>query len=101
MVFLQGSWPKLVVRKLLNIRSGADEFHSDCAVTGKISVISDDHRNSYLMHYELRRRFIDRVVKSGMMDKVERRRKSCSDQGSHVVVPEDFAGRLFFLAPLF
>ncbi|CDP06654.1 unnamed protein product [Coffea canephora] len=55
-----GSWPKLVVRKLLNIRSGADEFHSDCAVTG-------------------------------MMDKVERRRKSCSDQGSHVVVPEDFA----------
>ncbi|XP_027070103.1 type I inositol polyphosphate 5-phosphatase 8 [Coffea arabica] len=56
----KGSWPKLVVRKLLNIRSGADEFHSDCAVTG-------------------------------MMDKVERRRKSCSDQGSHVVVPEDFA----------
>ncbi|KAL3531851.1 hypothetical protein ACH5RR_005372 [Cinchona calisaya] len=54
------SWPKLVVRKLLNIKSSADEFHSD-----------------YTVH--------------DMLDKVERRRKSCSDQCSHVVVPEEFA----------
>ncbi|XP_031273527.1 type I inositol polyphosphate 5-phosphatase 8-like isoform X1 [Pistacia vera] len=28
-------WPKLVARKWLNIQSGADEFHSDYAITGK------------------------------------------------------------------
>ncbi|KAL3536364.1 hypothetical protein ACH5RR_004825 [Cinchona calisaya] len=51
----EGSWPKLVARKLLNIKSGADEFHSDYAISA------------------------------------ERRRKSCSDQSSQVVVPEEFA----------
>ncbi|XP_044504757.1 type I inositol polyphosphate 5-phosphatase 8-like [Mangifera indica] len=34
--FLFQSWrPKLVVRKWLNIQSGADEFHSDYAIKGK------------------------------------------------------------------
>ncbi|XXG66219.1 hypothetical protein AAC387_Pa05g3745 [Persea americana] len=30
----KSSWPKTVVRKWLNIKSGADEFHSDYAVVG-------------------------------------------------------------------
>ncbi|KAL4348541.1 hypothetical protein GQ457_17G008080 [Hibiscus cannabinus] len=51
------SWPKLIVRKWLNISSGADEFHSDCAIN----------------------------------DKIDERRKSCSDEDHYVFVPEDFS----------
>ncbi|KAK8477273.1 hypothetical protein V6N11_045016 [Hibiscus sabdariffa] len=51
------SWPKLIVRKWLNIPSGADEFHSDCAIN----------------------------------DKIDERRKSCSDEDHYVFVPEDFS----------
>ncbi|XVE76323.1 hypothetical protein DITRI_Ditri12bG0162800 [Diplodiscus trichospermus] len=38
----KSSWPKVVVRKWLNIQSGADEFHSDYAITGK----ADERRKS-------------------------------------------------------
>ncbi|KAJ7977075.1 Type I inositol polyphosphate 5-phosphatase [Quillaja saponaria] len=58
----QSSWPKTVVRKWLNIQSGADEFHSD--------------------YYSARDN-----------NKTERR-KSCSDQDSCVVVPDNFSGWL-------
>ena len=34
----QSSWPKLVMKKWLNIKSSADEFHSDYTVNGKITV---------------------------------------------------------------
>lgn len=54
------SWPKVVVKKWLNIKTSSDEYHSDYRI-------------------------------SGSMEKVERRRKSCSDQGSYVVVPEELA----------
>ncbi|KAF8042392.1 hypothetical protein BT93_A0886 [Corymbia citriodora subsp. variegata] len=53
----KNSWPKVVVRKWLNIRSGADEFHSDYTVR----------------------------------EKKAERRKSCSDQGCYVVVPQGFS----------
>ncbi|XP_056172356.1 type I inositol polyphosphate 5-phosphatase 8-like [Syzygium oleosum] len=53
----KNSWPKVVVRKWLNIRSGADEFHSDYAAR----------------------------------EKRAERRKSCSDQGCYVVVPQGFS----------
>ncbi|CAI9098164.1 OLC1v1034764C1 [Oldenlandia corymbosa var. corymbosa] len=59
----KASWPKLVVKKLLNMKSCPDEYLSDYAITGKV-------------------------------EKVERRRKSCSDQGSYVVVPEEITGSL-------
>ncbi|XP_039066589.1 type I inositol polyphosphate 5-phosphatase 8-like isoform X1 [Hibiscus syriacus] len=36
------SWPKVIVRKWLNIPSGADEFHSDYDINGKI----DERRKS-------------------------------------------------------
>ncbi|KAE8692852.1 diaminopimelate epimerase [Hibiscus syriacus] len=51
------SSPKLIVRKWLNIPSGADEFHSD---------------------YDIN-------------DKLDERRKSCSDEEHYVFVPEDFS----------
>ncbi|XWS43687.1 hypothetical protein CRYUN_Cryun16bG0124800 [Craigia yunnanensis] len=38
----QSSWPKVIVRKWLNIPSGADEFHSDYAINGK----TDERRKS-------------------------------------------------------
>ncbi|XVF76589.1 hypothetical protein PTKIN_Ptkin13bG0277900 [Pterospermum kingtungense] len=38
----KSSWPKVVVRKWLNIQSGADEFHSDYEINGK----TDDRRKS-------------------------------------------------------
>ncbi|KAI3474062.1 hypothetical protein Pfo_028850 [Paulownia fortunei] len=54
---LKSSWPKVVVRKWLNIKSGRDEFHSD------------DRTNALF----------------------QRRRKSCSDDGLYVVVPEELS----------
>ncbi|XP_057778961.1 type I inositol polyphosphate 5-phosphatase 8-like isoform X3 [Salvia miltiorrhiza] len=53
---LQSSWPKVVVRKWLNIKSGRDEYQSD-------------YRTNVL----------------------QRRRKSCSDGGHYVVVPEELS----------
>ncbi|KAI3447660.1 hypothetical protein Pfo_004325 [Paulownia fortunei] len=50
------SWPKVVVRKWLNIKSGTDEFHSDYYTKA-----------------------------------IFQRRKSCSDDGHYVVVPEEFS----------
>ncbi|XVE96827.1 hypothetical protein REPUB_Repub02eG0256600 [Reevesia pubescens] len=38
----KSSWPKVIVRKWLNIPSGADEFHSDYAINGK----TDERRKS-------------------------------------------------------
>ncbi|XWS55713.1 hypothetical protein CRYUN_Cryun09bG0024000 [Craigia yunnanensis] len=38
----KSSWPKAIVRKWLNIPSGADEFHSDYAINGK----TDERRKS-------------------------------------------------------
>ncbi|XP_042046082.1 type I inositol polyphosphate 5-phosphatase 8-like [Salvia splendens] len=54
---LQSSWPKVVVRKWLNINSGRDKYHSD---------------------YRINAQF-------------QRRRKSCSDDGQYVVVPEELS----------
>ncbi|KAK4419113.1 Type I inositol polyphosphate 5-phosphatase 8 [Sesamum alatum] len=55
--YLKSSWPKVVVRKWLNIKSGRDEFHSDYKTNALI----------------------------------QRRRKSCSDDGLYVVVPEELS----------
>ncbi|XP_047979699.1 type I inositol polyphosphate 5-phosphatase 8-like isoform X2 [Salvia hispanica] len=54
---LQSSWPKVVVRKWLNINSGRDKYHSDYRINA---------------HFQ-------------------RRRKSCSDDGQYVVVPEELS----------
>ncbi|KAL0375178.1 UNVERIFIED_CONTAM: Type I inositol polyphosphate 5-phosphatase 8 [Sesamum radiatum] len=54
---LKSSWPKVVVKKWLNIKSGRDEFHSDYNTNALI----------------------------------QRRRKSCSDDGLYVVVPEELS----------
>nr|GMD43466.1 type I inositol polyphosphate 5-phosphatase 8-like isoform X1 [Ipomoea batatas] len=54
------SWTKAVVKKWLNIQSGADEFHSDYTINGG-------------------------------MNRVERRRKSCSDESGRAVVPEELS----------
>ncbi|KAL0336851.1 UNVERIFIED_CONTAM: Type I inositol polyphosphate 5-phosphatase 8 [Sesamum calycinum] len=57
---LKSSWPKVVVRKWLNIRSGgSDEFYSE----------SDDNTKP----------------------SSQRRRKSCSNDGHRVVVPEELS----------
>ncbi|KAL7095682.1 hypothetical protein ACP275_10G039300 [Erythranthe tilingii] len=53
----KSSWPKVVARKWLNIKSGRDEFLSD-------------YRSNALL---------------------QRRRKSCSDDGHYVVVPEELS----------
>ncbi|XP_020549472.1 type I inositol polyphosphate 5-phosphatase 8-like isoform X2 [Sesamum indicum] len=61
---LKSSWPKVVVRKWLNIRSGgSDEFYSE----------SDDNTKP----------------------SSQRRRKSCSNDGYRVVVPEELSEEWF------
>ncbi|KAI3871127.1 hypothetical protein MKW98_015027 [Papaver atlanticum] len=43
----KSSWPKVVVRKWLNIKSGADEFHSDHEITDLAGMNSvEDHYDS-------------------------------------------------------
>nr|DAD35710.1 TPA_asm: hypothetical protein HUJ06_006350 [Nelumbo nucifera] len=50
----KSSWPKIVVRKWLNIKSRADEFHSDYATRGAVGTrerrksCSDDERYVFL-----------------------------------------------------
>lgn len=70
----------------------SNEFQADFALSGQ--------GFSYFRYYHTLRIFLAHkinnlgaVVESGMVDKVERRRKSCSDQGSYAVVPEEFAGK--------
>ncbi|KAL3839573.1 hypothetical protein ACJIZ3_024164 [Penstemon smallii] len=55
---LKSSWPKEVVKKWLNLKSGTDEFQSDYRTKAPL----------------------------------QRRRKSCSDDGVNVVVPEELSG---------
>ncbi|KAI3967957.1 hypothetical protein MKW92_043999 [Papaver armeniacum] len=43
----KSSWPKVVVRKWLNIKTGADEFHSDHKITDMAGINSvEDHYDS-------------------------------------------------------
>nr|GLL35464.1 MADS-box protein JOINTLESS-like [Ipomoea trifida] len=58
------SWTKAVVKKWLNIPSAADEFQSDYTINSKY----------------------------GRMNIVERRRKSCSNESGHAVVPDELSG---------
>ncbi|GMH10134.1 hypothetical protein Nepgr_011975 [Nepenthes gracilis] len=37
----KASWTKMVARKWLNIKGGADEFHSDCSIKGSLTEAAD------------------------------------------------------------
>ncbi|KAF5953794.1 hypothetical protein HYC85_006650 [Camellia sinensis] len=60
----KSSWPKVVVRKWLNIKTGADEFHSD---------------------------YTTKAMADGGVRERSDRRKSCSDKDCYVVVPEELS----------
>ncbi|GMP50700.1 hypothetical protein CsSME_00017212 [Camellia sinensis var. sinensis] len=63
----KSSWPKVVVRKWLNIKTGTDEFHSD---------------------------YTTKAMADGGVRERSERRKSCSDKDCYVVVPEELSGWL-------
>ncbi|XP_042944867.1 type I inositol polyphosphate 5-phosphatase 8-like isoform X2 [Carya illinoinensis] len=77
----QSSWPKIVVRKWLNIQSRREEFHSD-------SYSLKDVYDSYPPCFWFR------IKKSlANSDKTEMRKRTyscCADQDCCVVVPNDF-----------
>lgn len=89
----QSSWPKIVVRKWLNLQSRGDEFYSDsfslkgndfCSVSGAFRVSVSDFKN---------------VLGNFSADKTERR-KSCSDKDCYVVVPDKFSGDFYCVVAL-
>lgn len=89
----QSSWPKIVVRKWLNLQSRGDEFYSDsfsvkgnnfCSVSGAFRVSLSDFKN---------------VLGNISADKTERR-KSCSDKDCYVVVPDKFSGDFYCVVAL-
>lgn len=92
-ILSQSSWPKIVVRKWLNLQSRGDEFYSDsfslkgnnfCSVSGAFRVSVSDFKN---------------VLGNFSADKTERR-KSCSDKDCYVVVPDKFSGDFYCVVAL-
>jgi hypothetical protein len=90
------SWPKLAVKNWLSTKNSSEKFNSEYSVKGETSIFCLSFVSFHVLSVKIEIKFVFYLCGTHLGTSTETR-KSCSDQDSYILVPDNFSGNLLTL----